>query len=149
MFPKEIIDFCKSGLFEPLDTDSNGNTLLHKSIQESNIPLAILIVDYYKSQANHPEILAAVNHQNHHGDTVLHLLARYYPESELMLTLISLGAELKVPNDDGEIVAFEGTAPEQLVGGDLQDSPVFPEWLSIEELTTSAIRPNNDLLIPF
>jgi ankyrin repeat protein len=148
IFPEKITSVCediinRKGPIKPTDTYEFGNTDLHRYIIKNRREVVKSIIEFYKENANDPDIKEAINHQNDFGDTPIHLFVKYFPDDPLVLDFIDAGAKFNIKNKLGEYVAFE----EQVLSGG--DTLPFPSWLSIEELTETPINPNNELLNPF
>ena len=87
--------------------DCKGNTLLHTSLESNNQMLTSTILNYMTEEADRGDVVKAINLQNDDGDTPLHVSARTYPNSKLILELVSLGAKLGVPNNDNNVVDYD------------------------------------------
>ena len=138
-----------SGFLDPCVQDCEGNTILHLSLLDKNEELTDTILKCYKEGPQKSKAEEAINLQNIEGDTPLHIAARVYPNSELILALIDLGAQTDVVNKKMEIVSYEELPEEEEEEEERQTTIVLvsPGWdkeISTDRTTTTTT--DNDWL---
>lgn len=105
---KGIVPYLyRSGFMSLCAQDCQGNTLLHTSLQSGNQALSSIILNYMTEEADRSSVFKAINIQNCDGDTPLHVAARKYKQSKLLLDLVELGAKLGVPNKRNKVVDYD------------------------------------------
>ena len=93
-----------------LDTDNDGNTLLHRLLQNRQTEKVYeVLTDVIKSGEN-----GVLNIQNKQGDTPLHIAVRHYPLDKLPNLMITLGASIDIVNNQNERVCVAKTISEFL-----------------------------------
>jgi ankyrin repeat protein len=128
-----IVPFLyRSGFMKLCAQDSQGNTLLHTSLQTRNQSITSSILNFMIEEADHSSVSRALNLQNCDGDTPLHIAARVYPDSRLIMELISLGAKLGIPNKENKVVDFDEnisvTTPDTQSTLSLSSGLLTPDW---------------------
>lgn len=157
-----VFTLFKSGFLNPAAQDQNGNTLLHASLEHGSAGLINLLLDLYDKFENVADI---VNIQNKRGDTPLHIAARKFPQTQLILDLLDLGAKTGIANKALEVVDFgddeatndasedEEETRIEILSCDAEESrslqtPEYPGWLELE-MVTEKFNPSSELLNPF
>lgn len=167
-----VLTLLDSGFLDPRATDCDSNTLLHLALEQNNKRLISAIVTHYKGASDRGKIKEAINMQNVDKDTPLHLAARHFARSPLVLTLIDAGAKTGIVNKARQVVEFEDeeeeenmitTTPSMLVVSPIEikmpkappqqyteediSSATLPEWLTFEDETPR--KEEDDILGPF
>jgi len=93
-------------------TDSNGNNILHHVVKNNDVKTLTAIVNYinYYDSLSH----SVINHQNKHGDTPMHIAVRNQNE-HIAKILDSAGADLKIKNHNGEVIASSEERPSDMM----------------------------------
>ena len=135
MTSNAIVPFLyRSGFMKLCTQDCKGNTLLHTSLEADNQMLTSSILNYMMEEADRSDVVRAINLQNGDGDTPLHVAARMYPDSRLILEFVSLGAKLGVPNKDNNVVDYYEEEEKKAVVDDTES--ITPNSLTLSSLLT-------------